>query len=47
MNSGSGSLTRRIDVDQYFQLDAVLDGTQDFRWRPGEMAGTLECWTAT
>ena len=45
MNSGSGSLTRRSDVDQYFQLDAVLDGTQDFRWRPrrdGWHSGVLD-----
>ena len=27
-------MTRRIDIDQSLQLDAVLDGTQDFRWRP-------------
>ena len=38
-------MTRRIDVDQYFQLDAVLDGTQDFRWRPrrnGWHSGVLD-----
>ncbi len=26
-------MTRRLDVDRPFDLDAVLDGTQDFRWR--------------
>ena len=38
-------MTRRIDIDQYFQLDAVLDGTQDFRWRPwrnGWHSGVLD-----
>ena len=26
-------MTRRLDVDRPFDLDVVLDGTQDFRWR--------------
>ena len=30
----SDTLTRRLEIDQPFDLDAVLDGTQDFRWRP-------------
>ena len=29
-------MTRRFDIDHPFNLDAVLDGTQDFRWRPWE-----------
>ncbi len=29
-------MTQRLDIDQPFDLDAVLDGTQDFRWRPWE-----------
>ena len=27
-------MTRRLIIDQPFGLDAILDGTQDFRWRP-------------
>ena len=27
-------MTRHLVVDRTFNLDAVLDGTQDFRWRP-------------
>ena len=27
-------MTRRLIIDQPFDLDAILDGTQDFRWRP-------------
>ena len=27
-------LTRQMKIDQPFDLDTVLDGTQDFRWRP-------------
>ena len=27
-------MTRQLIIDQPFDLDAVLDGTQDFRWRP-------------
>ena len=26
-------VTRRLIVEQHFDLDAILDGTQDFRWR--------------
>ena len=26
--------TRRLDVGQNFNLDVILDGTQDFRWHP-------------
>ena len=45
VNAGDEPLTRRIDIDQYFQLDAVLDGAQDFRWRPwrnGWHSGVLD-----
>ena len=27
-------MTRRLYIDQPFELDTVLDGTQDFRWLP-------------
>ena len=27
-------MTRQLIIDQPFDLDAILDGTQDFRWRP-------------
>ena len=27
-------VTRQLIVDRHFDLDAILDGTQDFRWRP-------------
>ena len=27
-------MIRQLKIDQAFDLDAVLDGTQDFRWRP-------------
>ncbi len=40
--------TRQLKIDRPFDLDAVLDGTQDFRWRPwkdgwhsGVLAGNL------
>ena len=38
-------VTRRFDIDHPFNLDAVLDGTQDFRWRPwrnGWHSGVLD-----
>ena len=42
------TVTRQLKIDQPFDLDAVLDGTQDFRWRPrkvgwrsGVLAGNL------
>ena len=27
-------MTRQLIIDRPFDLDAILDGTQDFRWRP-------------
>ncbi len=27
-------MTQQLTIDQSFDLDAILDGTQDFRWRP-------------
>ena len=26
-------VTRQLIMDRHFDLDAILDGTQDFRWR--------------
>ena len=26
--------TRQLIIDQLFDLDAILEGAQDFRWRP-------------
>ena len=45
LTAGGKPLTRRLDCDRYFQLDAVLDGTQDFRWVPwrgGWHSGVLD-----
>ena len=36
--------TRQLPVDEYFDLEAILDGTQDFRWRTwkdGWLSGVL------
>ena len=33
-DEGENALSRRLDVDRPFDLDQILDGTQDFRWRP-------------
>ena len=33
-DEGENALSRRLDVDRSFDLDQILDGTQDFRWRP-------------
>ena len=27
-------MTRQLIIDQLFDLDAILEGAQDFRWRP-------------
>ena len=38
-------MIRRLEVDRSFDLAAVLDGTQDFRWRPledGWQSGVLD-----
>ena len=29
-------MTRQLAIDQHFDLNAILNGTQDFRWRPWE-----------
>ena len=29
-------MTRQLTIDRSFDLDAILDGTQDFRWCPWE-----------
>ena len=48
MSDTDSAMIRRLGVDRSFDLDALLDGTQDFRWRPrrdgwrsGVLAGNL------
>ena len=40
-SGGAGVVTRQLIVDRHFDLGAILDGTQDFRWGDGWHSGML------